>query len=83
MSSDKTVYIESQYYIGPERRHADYPRRELDHNRRHRTRDESLISDCRMNKYRRQEDDEGFFEISTLYDSKENQASENHVRKEK
>jgi len=68
MTIDKTTYIESQYYIGPERRHAHNPRRELDHNRRHRMRVESLISDCRISKYRRKEDDEGFFEISTLYE---------------
>lgn len=67
--SDKTIYI-GQYYIGSERRHADNPRRNLDHNRRHRTRDESLISECRTNACRRQEDDEGFFEIPTLYNSK-------------
>jgi hypothetical protein len=69
MCSDKTIYIESQYYIGPERRHAHNPRREQDHDRRHRTRNESLISDCRTNNFRRQEDGEGFFEFSTLYEN--------------
>lgn len=67
MCSDKTVYIESQYYLGPERRHADNPRRRPEQCRRHRTRVESLISDCRLTASRRQEDDEGFIEISNLY----------------
>ena len=75
MCSDKTVYIESQYYIGPERRHAHTPRRTLDHMRRHRTRNESLISDCRIDS-RRKEDDEGFFEISTLYETENNQGKQ-------
>ena len=71
MLTDKATYIESQYYIGPERRCAHNPRREMTHIRRHRNRTESLINDCRSNMARRREDSEGFFEISTLYSNDE------------
>lgn len=69
MPTNQQTYIESQYYIGPERRHAYIPRRQHEHNRRHRTRKEALISDCRLNECRRREDDEGFYEFSSLYDN--------------
>ena len=69
MHGNKTTSIESQYYIGPERRHADSPRRNIEQCRRHRIRRESLISDCRIDESRRCEDTEGFIEISTLYES--------------
>jgi len=75
MLTDKPTYIESQYYIGPERRHAYNPRREMTHCRRHRNRTESLISDCRTNMSRRREDSEGFVEISTLYCDDEGQTN--------
>ena len=68
MFGAKTTYIETQYYIGPERRHAHMPRRSSDNDRRHRYRSESLISECRSNAYRRTEDNEGYFEIATLYE---------------
>ena len=69
MKTDKSTFLESQYYIGPERRHAHSPRRKMAHVRRHRNRTESLISDCRYNTVRRKEDSEGFLEISNLYTS--------------
>ena len=75
MFIDKITYIESQYYIGPERRSAHNPRRKMTHCRRHRNRTESLISDCRSDMSRRREDGEGFFEISTLYSNNEDQTS--------
>ncbi len=62
----ETEMIESQYYIGPERRHANHPRRS-GQERRHRCRDESMLSDCRTGTPRRREDEEGFVEISNLY----------------
>ena len=57
----------TDYYAGPERRMAAKPRRS-DATRRHRLRTESLISDCRTFSCRRNEDDEGFIEISNLSD---------------
>lgn len=54
------------YYIGPERRHANHPRRQ-NTERRYRKRTESILSDCRSGRPRRKEDEEGFFEISNLY----------------
>lgn len=57
---ETTVY----YYTGPERRHANRPRREHS-DRRYRLRSESLISDFRHDA-RRLEDEEGFVEISGL-----------------
>ncbi|HEY9051554.1 MAG TPA: hypothetical protein VIQ03_08430 [Gammaproteobacteria bacterium] len=56
------------YYFGPERRHANKPRR-YHNERRHRIRDEALLSDCRTGMARRKEDEEGFFEISNLYNN--------------
>ena len=72
MKTDKSTFLESQYYIGPERRHAHSPRRKTSHVRRHRNRTESLISDCRYITVRRTEDSEGFLEISNLYTSDKN-----------
>ncbi len=54
------------FYSGPERRHANTPRRQHK-DRRYRHRKEQLISDCRSNTARRQEDKEGFIEIADLY----------------
>jgi len=67
MHYDKTSHIENQFYIGVERRHAQKPRRDIDHIRRHRNRTESLISECRLNTNRRSEDIDGFVEIPGLY----------------
>ena len=53
------------YYMGTERRQARKPRR-YHNGRRHRIRNESLISDFRLNPARRQEDTDGFVEISSL-----------------
>lgn len=55
----------SWYYTGPERRRANKPRREHE-DRRYRVRDEALISDFRLGTPRRQEDEDGFVEISGL-----------------
>jgi hypothetical protein len=49
----------NDYYSGIEQRIAPMPRR-LTLSRRHRTRTESLISDCRTLFSRRNEDEEGF-----------------------
>ena len=57
------------YYTGPERRQADKPRREHS-DRRYRLRNESLISDFRLGISRRQEDADGFIEISGLSNGK-------------
>jgi len=54
------------YYTGPERRHASQPRRRH-RDRRHRYRDEALLSDCRSGEARRWEDEQGFIEIANLY----------------
>ena len=64
--TDEHTLIENQYYIGPERRRAQQPRRRNDE-RRHRNRDETLLSDCRTGEARRHEDEEGFIEIANLY----------------
>lgn len=56
----------SAYYSGPERRLASCPRRGRP-NRRHRIRSESLISDCRLQQSRREEDEDGFIELPGLY----------------
>ena len=61
-----TIPTAGQYYIGPERRHANKPRRNRSE-RRHRLRYEALLSDCRNGDARRQEDEEGFIEIANLY----------------
>ena len=53
------------YYMGTERRQASRPRR-YHSDRRYRLRSESLISNFRVNPARRQEDTDGFVEISTL-----------------
>lgn len=55
----------SWYYTGPERRCASRPRREHD-DRRYRVRNEALISDFRLGIARRQEDVDGFIEITGL-----------------
>jgi len=53
------------YYSGIEKRIAAMPRR-LAHCRRHRTRSESLVSDCRMIFSRRCEDEEGYIDAYNL-----------------
>lgn len=58
----------SWYYTGPERRQANKPRR-AHHDRRYRLRNESLISDFRLDTARRQEDVDGFVEIDGLNNS--------------
>lgn len=58
---------QTYYYTGPERRHARAPRRAI-FCRRHRMRTESLVTDCRLTPCRRQEDFDGYIELSTLYD---------------
>jgi len=62
----KTTDEYELFYDGPERRHANTPRRQHK-DRRYRHRKEQLLSDCRNNKSRRQEDEEGFIEIANLY----------------
>ena len=69
MTSDTTATAD-QYYVGPERRHANKPRR-THSDRRHRCRSEALLSDCRDGEARRQEDTEGFFEIANMYSTTE------------
>jgi len=54
------------FYNGAERRHANTPRRHHK-DRRYRNRKELLLSDCRTDNARRQEDEEGFIEIANLY----------------
>ncbi len=68
MNKDINDSYQIAYYFGPERRHANHPRR-YHMERRHRIRDEALLSDCRNGMPRRKEDEEGFFEISDLYHS--------------
>ena len=63
-----TTATTNQYYIGPERRHANQPRR-IHAERRHRCRSEALLSDCRNGAARRQEDAEGFVEIANMYNT--------------
>ena len=58
----------SWYYTGTERRQANKPRREHE-DRRYRLRNESLISDFRLDTARRQEDVDGFVEINGLNNS--------------
>ena len=53
----------NSYYTGPERRLAKKSRRSPVL-RRHRQRTESLVSDCRIIKARRKEDEDGYIEIS-------------------
>lgn len=65
MMNDNTL-IDTQYYIGPERRHANKPRRSGEE-RRYRYREESQLGDCRSGIPRRKEDEEGFFEIEKMY----------------
>lgn len=65
------IQDDSDYYTGPERRHARQPRRG-DKDRRYRRRKESLISDFRSGEPRRQEDAEGFMEIKSLYPDTDN-----------
>lgn len=66
---DSAMHTEDEetvwYYTGPERRRANIPRRQHD-DRRYRLRNESLISDFRLGMARRQEDADGFVEISGL-----------------
>lgn len=66
----------SDYYSGPERRLANYPRRGRP-DRRHRVRTEALISDCRVQQSRREEDGDGFIELPGLY--RENETSQNPI----
>ena len=54
------------FYNGPERRHANAPRRHQK-DRRYRHRKEALLTDCRSGQPRRREDEEGFIEIANLY----------------
>ena len=68
MNKSTSDSVEDQLYSGPERRHANKPRR-ANSERRHRVRTESLVSDCRENISRRKEDEEGFVEINNLYTS--------------
>lgn len=59
--------IEIYYYTGVERRLAHHPRRHTQ-DRRHRLRNEALISEFRQDDIgRRIEDEQGFFEIDDLY----------------
>jgi len=58
--------IITDYYAGPERRTSALARRTTQ-KRRHRTRSESLISDCRQLTTRRKEDSEGAFDLSAIY----------------
>lgn len=60
----KNVYTD--FYKGPERRITPVPRRAR-LNRRHRLRRETLVSDCRLLKSRRREDEEGIFDVSGIY----------------
>lgn len=71
MTNEKTHKENNKYYIGIERRHALNPRRKSADERRHRTRAESLVSDCRKEKVRRDENEEGFYEIPNLYEKTE------------
>lgn len=66
MNKERSIYADSEYFIGTERRTAAFPRR-LSRGRRHRIRKEALISDCRTGMLRREEDLEGFIEIPSLY----------------
>ncbi len=59
INSDTDLNI---WYAGPERRLASKPRRLLIM-RRYRKRIESPVSDCRFEKTRRKEDDDGCFEF--------------------
>ncbi len=68
------------YYTGPERRHAKAPRR-LIFCRRHRIRRESLVTDCRQTPCRRQEDVDGYIELSTLYDGENQSQRPPHTEK--
>ncbi|VAW69160.1 hypothetical protein MNBD_GAMMA09-3242 [hydrothermal vent metagenome] len=66
MRNEKDDITSSSYYSNPERRLAGKCRRSAE-NRRHRIRNESLISDCRTNRNRRKEDEDGYIEVSNLY----------------
>lgn len=68
MIKETSNTIDTACYSGPERRHANKPRRHHE-DRRHRLRSESLVSDCREYVPRRKEDEEGFVEIANLYPS--------------
>lgn len=57
------TYID--FYSGREKRITAAPRRQV-HYRRHRTRSESLVSDCRILFSRRSEDEEGFIDAYNL-----------------
>ncbi len=65
MKKDKHTLEDIDYYSGPERRHAEKPRR-IKNDRRYRLRSEALISEYRSD-LRRKEDEEGFIEFSSLY----------------
>lgn len=58
----------NDFYSGVEKRIAVTPRR-LTLYRRHRTRSESLVSDCRILFSRRNEDEEGFIDAYNLSDN--------------
>jgi len=70
MTSEYSINQGFLYITGSERRHAKHPRRSQE-NRRYRIRFESLLYDCRSGTKRRSEDNEGFFEIESLYSSPE------------
>jgi hypothetical protein len=55
MINDNLAFEKQAYYSGPERRHAEIPRR-MENNRRYRLRSEALVSDCRSD-LRRKEDE--------------------------
>ncbi len=66
MTDEKNDIVNNSYYSNPERRLANKSRR-ASSTRRHRTRNESLVSDCRINSARRKEDEDGYIEVSNLY----------------
>jgi len=66
MTNEKNDIVNSSYYSNPERRLANKSRRSSA-GRRHRLRNESLVSDCRTNSARRKEDEDGYTEVSNLY----------------
>ncbi len=73
---------DQHYYLGPERRTARSPRRS-NPCRRHRIRRESLVSDCRTLACRREEDRDGFVEVSSLYEDRSQDQSSKPPQKRK
>jgi len=72
--------IFDSYYAGPERRVAASPRR-LKSCRRHRTRTESLVSECRAASSRRNGEEDGFIEALNLTESVKPSTSQPHIAK--